>query len=36
MVVGACQTKKTCFLEIIDICLNLGIGFWITWLTTKL
>ena len=26
------QTKKTGFLEIIDLCLNLGIGFCITWL----
>ena len=38
MVVGACQNfwffrqKKSGFLEIIDLCLNLGIGFCITWL----
>ena len=37
MVVGAqsfqfFQTKKPGFLEIIDLCLNLGIGFCITWL----
>ena len=35
MVVGARQSsqffrQKPCFLEIIDICLNLGIGFCIT------
>ena len=37
MVVGArqfsiFQTKKPGFLEITDLCLNLGIGFCITWL----
>ena len=38
MLVGACQSfqffrqKKPGFLEIIDLCLNLGIGFCITWL----
>ena len=37
MVVGACQRynfsdKKPGFLEIIDLCLNVGIGFCTTWL----
>ena len=38
MVVGAWQSfqffqiKKPIFLEIIDLCLDLGIGFCITWL----
>ena len=35
MVAGACQgfsDKKPGFLKIIDLCLNLGIGFCITWL----
>ena len=38
MLVGAFQSfqffrqKKPGFLEIIDLCLNLGIGFCITWL----
>ena len=37
MVVGACQSfqffrQKPVFSEIIEVCLNLGIGFCITWL----
>ena len=37
MIVGArqsfqCLDKKAGFLEIIEFCLNLGIGFCITWL----
>ena len=40
MEVGVCQSfqffrKKSGFLETIDLCLNLGIGFCITWLVTK-
>ena len=40
MVVGTCQSfqffgKKPGFLEIIEVCLNLGIGSCITWLVLR-